>query len=711
MAMLLSEIGFKLPKEVLESAASRGVKSLTPPQESAVRKGLLDGSNMVIASPTASGKTFIAEMAVIKCVSHSRKKAIYVAPMRALVSEKYEEFKSAYPFLKVAMSIGDLDALDRWLSDYDIVFASTEKLDSLIRHGLSWLDEIGCIVFDEIHMLDDAGRGPTLEVLITKLRRICSRAQIVALSATIGNAGDIAEWLGAELVESDYRPVRLERGVVLNGTAYYQGADEELAGSSTVPEVRVIQDTLHRKKQALVFLSTKKNAEASSERIGQAVNDLLTKEEKEKLAKLSYEALHALGKPTLQCERLARVIEKGAAFHHSGLVNEQRHLVERAFREGTLKVICATTTLGLGVNTPAHTVLVRDTSRYSDSRGSEKLSVNEVTQLFGRAGRPKYDTEGRALLIAKTKSEIMDLYARYIAGELDPISSKLGVLPILRTHILAFVATRMLRSRESILDFMNGTLYGQQFADTREMAMLVGDVLAELESWKFVERRGSFYEPTRLGARVSELYIDPLSAKWIVDTLPKVTDDVSYLFMICNTQEMKPFVKATDEANDLFLTSYARLTEGTGANPESGSFSYYDPVKPLSTALMLRDWIGEIGERDVVKRYNTTPGSLFAKLNNSDWLLYASTELAKLLRMNVMRLLEIRMRAKYGIRRELLDLVRLEQVGRVRARLMYDNGIRRVSDLRSEEARAKVVSMFGKEIAGRILSQVPPGTA
>ena len=113
MAMLLSEIGFKLPKEVLESAASRGVKSLTPPQESAVRKGLLDGSNMVIASPTASGKTFIAEMAVIKCVSHSRKKAIYVAPMRALVSEKYEEFKSAYPFLKVAMSIGDLDALDR----------------------------------------------------------------------------------------------------------------------------------------------------------------------------------------------------------------------------------------------------------------------------------------------------------------------------------------------------------------------------------------------------------------------------------------------------------------------------------------------------------------------------------------------------------------------------------------------------------------------
>jgi helicase len=466
-----------------------------------------------------------------------------------------------------------------------------------------------------------------------------------------------------------------------------------------------VQDTLRRKKQALVFLSTKKNAEASSERIAEAVAVVLTKDEKERLARLSDDVLHSLGKPTLQCERLARVVKNGTAFHHSGLVNEQRHLIENAFRENVLKAICATPTLSLGVNLPAHTVLVRDTSRYSDSHGSEKLGVNEVTQLFGRAGRPKYDTEGRALLIAKTKSEIMDLYSRYIAGELEPISSKLGVLPVLRTHLLAFVATGMLRSREGILGFMEETLYGHQFADTREMGELVSDVLGELAAWKFIEKRGSFYEPTRLGRRVSELYIDPLSAKWMVDTLPKVTDEVSHLFMICNTLEMRPFVKATDEASDLFF-DYASLIEGVGVNPEAGGLSYYDPVKPLSTALMLRDWIGEIGERDVVKRYNTTPGSLFAKLNNSDWLLYASTELARLLKINVMKLLEIRMRMKYGIRKELLDLVRLEQVGRVRARLMYDNGIRRVSDLRSDAARAKVISLFGKEIAKKILDQL-----
>jgi helicase len=697
--MKLSEASNRLPKELLESAAMRGVTSLTPPQELAIKNGLLEGRNLVVASPTASGKTFIAEMAIAMSVIRDRKKAVYVAPMRALVSEKYEDFKKDYPFLRVAMSIGDLDAVDKWLSDYDIVFASTEKLDSLIRHGVDWLDSIGCVVFDEIHMLDDPSRGPTLEILITKMRRVCGDAQILALSATVGNAKEIADWLDAGLVESDYRPVKLERGIVLNGKTYYQEGEEELFGDSTIAEIRVAQDTLHRKKQALVFLSTKRNAEASSERIAQAVEVLLTKEEKAALAELSDKVLHALGKPTAQCERLARIVAKGAAFHHGGLMNAQRKLIEEGFKDNVIKVICATTTLGFGVNLPAHTVLVRDTSRYSESFGSEKLSVNEVTQLFGRAGRPKYDKEGRALLIANAKYEIMDLYARYIAGELEPVSSKLGVLPVLRTHLLAFISTRMLRTKESMLSFLGETLYGHQFADTKEMAELVDDILRELEAWKFVQRMGSAYEPTRLGGRVSELYIDPLSAKWLIDSLPKVSDDVSYLFMICNALEMRPYVRATEEASELFFT-YANLVEGAVAiHPD-------DPLRPLSTALMLRDWMSEVGEREVVKRYNTTPGALFAKLSNSDWIFYATAELARLVKVSPVRLIKLRMRAKYGIREELLDLIRLEQVGRVRARQMYDIGIKKVPDLRAEGAAAKVERLFGKQVAKTIMDQV-----
>src|SRR5271157_5600482 len=122
--MLIDDLASTLPKELIESAKARGVKTLTSPQELAVKKGLLEGHSMVIAAPTASGKTFIAEMAMIKNVLWKRQKAVYVAPMRAIVSEKYEEFKESYPFLKVAMSIGDLDSLDHWLSGYDIIFVS-----------------------------------------------------------------------------------------------------------------------------------------------------------------------------------------------------------------------------------------------------------------------------------------------------------------------------------------------------------------------------------------------------------------------------------------------------------------------------------------------------------------------------------------------------------------------------------------------------------
>lgn len=703
--MQASELRGSVPNEMLEAMEQRGIKSLTPPQELAVKHGLLKGENLVVASPTASGKTFIAEIAMIHCVIHDRKKAVYVAPMRALVSEKYEEFKAAYPFLKIAMSIGDLDSLDPWLSGYDIILMSTEKFDSLIRHGLNWLGDVGCIVIDEVHMLDDPSRGPTLEILMTKLRRLCKSAQLLALSATIGNAREIAKWLEAELVESDYRPVKLEKGVTFSGRVYYLENEEELDGASSIPEIRIVQDTLERRKQILIFYGTKRNAESSAERISQTVNDALTREERLKLASLSEEILHALSKPTAQCEKLAKVVARGVAFHHSGLVNAQRHAIENAFRNNVLKVICSTPTLSLGVNLPAHTVLVRDTSRYSEGSGAEKLSVNEVTQLFGRAGRPKYDKEGRGLLIAKTHAEIMDLYERYINADLEPISSKLGVQPILRMHVLGFIATQMLKTREGILSLLKETLYGYQFANTRELEVILADVLNELETWGFVEKRGSVYEPTRIGQRVSELYIDPMSAKWLIDTLPRVSDDVSYMFAICNTVEMRPHVRTTEEANELFF-NYESLLEGSRVNYESDSFSYYDPIKPLSTALMLRDWANEIPERDIVKKYGTTPGTLFVKMNNADWMLYAASELSKLTHLGITKLLELRVRTKYGIRKELLDLIRLEQVGRVRARLMYDKGIRHVADLRLPGSAEKVERLFGKEVAKKIMEQL-----
>ncbi len=698
--MKILELKGRLPEEFIESAVKRNIAELTPPQEMAVGEGLLHGRNLVVASPTASGKTLIAEMAMVKTVLWERKKAVYVAPMRALVTEKYSEFKEEYPYLKTAISIGELDSLDKWLEDYDIVLVSTEKLDSLIRHGLGWLDQVGCFVFDEVHMLDDVSRGPTLEILITKLRRLSPRAQMIALSATIGNAAEIGEWLGAGLVASDYRPVPLRRGILLEGRAVYADGEEELCGRSKNTEARITEDTLEKGKQLLLFYASRRNAEAGADKLAKIVEKSLGAAEKEDLGRLCAEILGVLDRPTAQCERLAREVAGGVAFHHSGLTNKQRNIVEEAFRSGRIRAICATTTLAYGVNLPAHTVVVRDTSRYGGLDGMQKLGINEVLQIFGRAGRPRYDTEGRALLVARSEAEAVLLRRRYIESGPEMITSKLGVLPVLRTHVLAFVASGFLTRSESMLGFVAETFYGRQYSDTAGIMEILDEILAELVEWKFIERREGAYRPTRIGEKVSELYIDPVSAKWMVDSIPKVRDELSGLFMITNTLEMRPYSKATDEA----AVDLQRYSEMLGV--PSDIESYHEPERAFSTALMLRDWIDERSEAELLRRYGETPGSLYAKISSADWLLYSSTELAKLVHSNYTKLLEIRVRVKYGIRKELLDLVRLEQVGRVRARMMYAGGITKVSDLRKEGAERRLERLFGKEIARRIYSQV-----
>ncbi len=703
--MDVKELHGKLPEEVIESFGKRGIKELTPPQALSVEYGLLAGRDFVVAAPTASGKTLIAEMAMLRSVMQRRKKAIYVAPMRALVSEKYHEFKEAYPYLKVAMSIGDLDSLDSWLHEYDIVLASTEKLDSLIRHGAGWLDSVGCIVFDEVHMLDDTSRGPTLEILMTRLKRVAKDSQIIALSATVGNAKELAEWLGSELIESDYRPVELRKGIEQNGVVYYADGEEQMESADKLAELRIAANTFGIKKQILFFYSTKRNAESGAERLAILASSRLEQNEKIKLKEVAAAVLGVLGRPTTQCEKLARLVEHGVAFHHSGLVNEQRHLIEETFKAGLIKAICSTTTLGMGVNLPAHTVVVRDTTRYDAEYGSVRMSVNVVTQLSGRAGRPKYDKMGRALLIAKSKDDLRGLYERYIDGELEPVESKLGVESVLRTHLLSFIATKFLTSKEAISDFMSGTFYGYQYSDMHDLNRIIGRVLKELQEWNFVENYGSMYRATKIGERVSELYIDPMSAKWMIDSLPKASDGISVLFMISNTVEMRPYVKIVEEAEERFF-SYQQMIESEGGYILSEEVGYYDPLKPFSTSIMLNDWVGEKHEQEITAKFGTTPGALYTKINNADWLLYSAAELGKLLKISSRKLVEMRVRMRYGIKEELMDLVRLEGIGRVRARLLFMNGIPDVKSMRKDGSREKVERLLGKELAKRIYEQL-----
>lgn len=220
--MELELIKNKIPKELYQ-ILEKEITKLRPAQEKAIKKGLLDRTNMLVCTPTASGKTLIAELAALKSIIEGNGKAIYIVPLKALASEKYKDFKKRYEGIaKVALSIGDIDSSDSYLVDYDLIITTSEKLDSLIRHHAPWLSLISTIIIDEVHLLNDPGRGPTLEILITILRQLLKKAQIIALSATIGNPEELAEWLKAELVIDDWRPVKLHKGVYLDGEVEFE---------------------------------------------------------------------------------------------------------------------------------------------------------------------------------------------------------------------------------------------------------------------------------------------------------------------------------------------------------------------------------------------------------------------------------------------------------------------------------------------------------
>jgi len=220
--MELKEIKTKIPKE-LYNILEKDIEKLRPAQEKAIDAGLLENKNLLVCTPTASGKTLIAELAALKSILEGQGKAVYIVPLKALASEKYKDFKNRYGHLiKIAMSIGDIDKVDSYLIDYDLIITTSEKLDSLTRHHSPWLSLISTIIIDEIHLINDPGRGPTLEILITILKQILKKSQIIGLSATIGNPKELAEWLKANLVRDNWRPVKLHKGVYLDGEIEFE---------------------------------------------------------------------------------------------------------------------------------------------------------------------------------------------------------------------------------------------------------------------------------------------------------------------------------------------------------------------------------------------------------------------------------------------------------------------------------------------------------
>ena len=710
-----------VPESVKEIIIKGGIAELFPPQEEAIKAGALEGKNLVLASPTASGKTLIAELCALKHVLEKNGKIIYLTPLRALASEKFDDFKKYAAITKkddrrirIGISTGDFDSTDPWLERYDIIVTTNEKSDSLLRHRAKWMNEISLVIADEVHLLNDAKRGPTLEVVLARLMQVNPDIQILALSATINNVDEIAAWLKAEFVNTEWRPVTLKEGVLLNDEIQYKDGDARKIEQKTRDSaVNLVLSTIKSGGQALVFASTRKNSVTLAKKFAEEVEKALSKPLKRSLEHEADRIL-AAGERTRISESLAELVKRGTAFHHAGLGGGHRKIVEDSFRQGKIKVLTATPTLAFGVNLPARMVVVQDYRRYEAGYGYYPISVLEYKQMAGRAGRPKYDKTGEAILIAKTPDEADYLLESYILARPERIWSRLAVERIMRSHVLATIAADFAHTEQGLYEFFGKTFYAHQY-DTEAIKGLIAKILKYLHDEEMIEAQGAEINATKFGKRVSELYIDPASAVIIRDTLkrkPVCLTELSLLHMIAHTPDMGPVLRPYSQEIDeiaIFMEEHKTEFLADVPNEWEDTVAYEEFLGEVKTAMTLQAWIEEMSEDQLIERFRVQPGDLYRTIENTKWLLHATHELATLLgnKHVLPQTRELEARVAKGVKKELLPIVRLEGVGRARGRIIYNAGYKTIEDIKHAAIDDLTnLPLVGPRLAKKIKEQV-----
>lgn len=709
---------YHFPPEVIDIYINGGIKDFYLPQAMAIEKGALDGKNLLLSVPTAAGKTLIAELCMLQALIKGRGRCLYIVPLKAMASEKYEDFKNKFAPLgaKVSMAVGDPDAEERYLGRSQVLVATAEKVDSLLRAKSPWLiNGLGAVVLDEIHFINDGSRGPTLEILVTRIRQLNPQAQILGLSATVQNAEELAGWLDAELVKSNWRPIPLREGVYYNEHIRFHGTASRVVREEPSDDLgKLALDTLRGKGQVLVFVNSRRSAQAASRQLCGCVAQTLSPDERKLLAELSREVIGNSADSTKICRSLGETVRHGVAFHHAGLKPRQRKLIEDNFRRNLIKVICSTPTLAAGVNLPARRAVIRDIKRFESGLGAAFIPVSEYKQCAGRAGRPQYDEYGEAVILAKSASEANALFDRYITASPEPVTSKLGNEGALRMHILASLAGGYVHDVNETFDFISRTFLAYQRRGDN-LIDLIGRIFEFLQKEGFIEKSGFRYFATAFGQCTSRLYIDPFSAIILRNGLQKIIDGQSFsnisilhLVSCCPDSPLLSFGKNDVEELELFASRCEDEFILTPAN--------YAPLQDyllngavLKTTLMLTRWAEEESEESICEQFNLGPGDIYRQTESTRWLLHSAIVFADLFEFKklTMLLADLETRVRYGIKEELLDLTRLKGIGRVRARNLFAKGYKTTLSLKnlSVDTLAEVPNI-GKTLAKEILDQV-----
>ncbi|MBE39547.1 MAG: hypothetical protein CMB07_06175 [Euryarchaeota archaeon] len=569
-----------------------GIDSLYPPQEEALRHGLT-GKNLMLSIPTASGKSLVAHICMLqKVISSDGGRGIYVVPLKALASEKHEEIQALCEGvgLKASLALGDRGEEMGSLHDWDILVCTSERLDSLIRTRPNFLDNVEAIVIDEFHLLDDPGRGPTLEIIIARIKHERPGCQIIALSATVGNSDSVANWLKANLVKSEWRPVELQSGTV-NGLGLkihrIDGMIErdlpsprEISGNPNQNLRALVLDAMETGGQTLIFVNSRASAQKEARELSKHIKRISEREGNEDIRSQieNWEniskSIAGASEGTTMSKALAESVSRGIGFHHAGLSSRQRRIIEDSFRMGNLTALVATPTLAQGVNLPSRRVVIRDHRRWNSAAGgSMPIRAIEVRQMLGRAGRPGYDPHGEGMILAKNSDEEQFIVDRYLLGEIEPIVSKLANPnssiaeedPALLTHLLALIATGGLNDRFALGSFLAQTFLADSL-DNEEMESRIDRSIAWLADNGMIERAG---EDRKVAERISEIEYSEESEEDWGDDLPDWAKVAGGLVRVENIQREALERRVISPRKGPAVFGFSRASDVERAVPES----------------------------------------------------------------------------------------------------------------------------------------------
>lgn len=665
------------------------IKEFNPAQKAVIESGYLeDKSNYIISIPTASGKTVLGILPALKTILNGGK-AIYAAPLLSIQNEKVKEFKA---FEEHGIKVG------KHPFNSDLSVMVFESFDALTRFSWNVLREVDTLIIDEFHMIGEYSRGPTLESAITRAKIINPSLRIIALSATLKNIDEIEQWLDGKTVEHNYRPVPLNKEVL----------DAEMFNTKNKNDVivKIVEKAIEDNSQALSFVSTRRFTESLATYVAKKIDKKTTKEQKQKFKQVADKLLEVPKKkgslPTTTCLKLAEAAEKGVVFHHAGLFNEQKEIIEDEFRKGNILMITATPSLMYGVNLPSKYVVIRDHTRWT-SNGPASIPVFDYEQMSGRAGRPQYDDVGYSYLVAKTMDEAFDLEARYVNGEIELTNSKLiDNKDAIYKQIIAQIASSLSKNLDDLNDFFGKTLYGFQMKNNPSMSMFAQDSLNwELESALEFLLQNGIIRATPEGLKTTDFGNLIAKSNYAVETAVKIKEYVSTMEKL-NPAEM---IYALAETPDLPLISFkGRKSKDPVRDKlsECGLFAV-DIGNPEATAVSLIEWIDERNEYEIENAYNVYSASTRRSAYEASRLVkFAKNTLEVLGNYSNLKDMDyLSARLYYGVKEDIIPLVvGVKRLGRKRARLLMKTFGDNLSE--ASEKELQKVEGIGSKLAGKV---------